>query len=394
MADKPFDRVVAYDLAVLKHEHLNRAYSQFDMTARELARVAAMKRSDNLSTSAYSTAPTGRQGFIGAGFMPTWVSGMNVRLLAGQGFQQDATTSTDINGIGGLDDLSTFKPLVLPANVDIAVPAADPTNPRIDLIEVRYNGRRADTESLVYLSDPTNGVLSSASYLMSYTYGLSAPDVGYVLDPASSTTAIGYKQGVAAGSPSAPSVSSGYIAVGYIAVGAGAVVLSDAYINDYRRVLGPRRVSVSLTKASGANGLISNVVIDAPPGVLARVVNNVTSGGARFNVLIMDWYSAFNGSQQALPVQVSAFPTAGLTLPYTTSQVTAYAYCNNRVFSGTDVTNLADAALTFPATLTRASTGIYRLYDLFVFHQRHAAGTIDHNIPTCRTTVTFDIPEV
>jgi len=394
MSDKAFDRVVGYDLAVYRHEHVNRQASQIDTTLRELIRQFMLRRSSNFSASTFVTSGANRNGFISTAFRPTWTGGMNLQLTAGVGFMIDATTTSDINSISGLDDLSALKPLVLPSSVTVAVPTADATHPRIDLIEVQHTGRRSDAESLTYLSDPTNGVLTSASFLTNFGWALSAADLGYVVSPASSTTAIGYKQGVAGASPSAPSVTSGYVAVGYVYVPAAAATLGDQYIYDRRPLVNPGTVRVALVKDAGTGGGFTLSSIDAPPGVEVRVVEG---SGARCDFVIYVVAPNAKAVYDALPAtKTLAHSVSVLQITAAPAEtVQAWSTADVRLLNGTDVTDLANASVTFPSVLTTAVDVDRYYYRIGVGLLRNNGTLVDfNNSYTNSVTVTFDIPYI
>jgi hypothetical protein len=317
---------------------------------------------------------------------------MNLQLTAGIGFIIDATTTSDIDSITGLDDLSALKPLVLPSSVTVAVPTADATHPRIDLIEVQQTGRRDNSESLVYLSNPTTGALTTASFLTNFGWAMSSADLGYVVSPASSTTAIGYKQGVAGASPSAPSVTSGYVAVGYVYVPALAASLGNQYIYDRRPLVNPGTVRVSLVKDAGTGGGFTLGSIDAPPGVEVRVVEGAAAN-CNFVVYVLApnakaVFDALTGSVQ-LAHSVSVMPIVGI--PAETVQACSIA--NVQLLSGSDVTDLANAAITFPTTLTTAVDVDRYCYRLSVSLLRNNGTLVDFNNSYANAvTVTLELP--
>lgn len=394
MADEAFDRVVAYDLSVLSHTHLNRLMSQFDVTVRELVRQFMLRRSSNFSDSTFLTTGTNRNGFIGPAFRPTWTGGMNLQLTAGIGFLIDATTTSDIDSVTGLDDLSALKPLVLPSSVTVAVPTADATHPRIDLIEVKQTGRRDNSESLVYLSNPTNGTLTTASFLTNFGWAMSASDLAYVTSPASSTTAIGYKTGVPGASPATPSVTSGYVAVGYVYVPAAAVSLGNQYVYDRRPLVNPGTVRVVLSKDAGTGGGLTLYSVDAPPGVEVRVVED-TGTKCAFKLYVI--------APNAKAVNDAMPSVKGLAHTVTVSQdaitpsetVQAKSAAGVTLLGGTDVTNLANAALTHPTALTTAIDIDRYYYYVSVSLMRNNATSVDFNLSNATlVTVTFDIPYI
>lgn len=393
MSDKPFDRVVAYDLAVLRHEHINRQASQVDTTFRELIRQLIVRRSGNFGDSSFSATAVSRQGFFNAAFRPTWSGGMNVQLFAGVGFLLSAAppTETDIDSVSGLDDMSVLKPVVLTEHVTVAVPTSGAL-PRIDLIEVTFARRRSDSESLSYLSDPTTGTLSTAGFLTNFGWGLSSSDLGYVSAPSNSTAYIGYKQGVENASPSAPSVTSGYTALCYIYVPAGLTTMANQYIYDRRPLIDPGTVRVTLTKDAGTGGGLTLHTLDAPPGVEVRVVED-TGTTCAFTVYVLapnakavyDAMPSVKGLAHSVTVSQDSFSPSETIQAKSAAGVT--------LLGSGDVADLANASLAHPTTLTTAIDLDRYCYYVSVSLLRNNATTVDFN-PTNATlvTVTLDLP--
>lgn len=267
MANKPFDRNVINTRERPLSSDINQAQSEIDYSIREVLDRLCLSRVSVLDDR--STAPF--TGFIGEALRvrPLSPLGLQVQLSSGLGFFYDAAAATAIGGVPNVDDLSRFKPLPLNSVVPIAVPAPDPTNPRIDIVEVRPNRRLLDTASRDVLNTAT-GQFDPTSIFKTLGWDLES-SVGTVVTPANSATAIGYKAGTPAAVPTAPPTSPGYVKIAEILVGAGVTTIDYNVIKDLRRLLYPLngvqvRVRVSQPTSVALAPTISDVV--APPGVI------------------------------------------------------------------------------------------------------------------------------
>lgn len=259
--DSAFDRVASYFLERASSKDWNRAQSQLDRALRDVVDQLTRGR-----TSTASSIGLGQSGFLADGFKvrPTNPVGLQVTLQPGLGFIYDAADiPTDIGGALELDDLSPMKPVLISALQTINVPAADPTNARIDIVEVKINRRLEDsilvgildTGSKTYVNTPKNKTLS---WLLN----------GQVTVNGSPALAINYKTGTPAGSPVAPATSAGYLKIAEVRVGAAAATLDSDVINDLRRA----RYSSGIIHGSAswlhtAAGPPTTLNVAAPAGV-------------------------------------------------------------------------------------------------------------------------------
>lgn len=271
MANKPFDRVILNDKERPVSRDINRLQSELDYGLREFARqnfAGKAALATNLSAV--------RSGFLGDSFYvdPDAPVGMSVVVRAGLGFQNDPGGSvSDIGGILGLDDRSLYKPLMLVANQTITgVPAADPANPRIDIVEVRYNRAVTDSEARDQLTLAT-GVFASVPLNKTLSFAL---DTLWSINGA---LAINYKTGIAAGVPVAPATSPGYIKIAEVDIPALSVSILASRIRDLRSMLFPGGVcNIGVRFVSALGGApYTNLTVAAPPGVLVATYN--PSGG-------------------------------------------------------------------------------------------------------------------
>lgn len=270
MADKSFDRVILNVRERPLSSDINRMASQHDRTLRDLlARYVQHRTSTSDPTS--QPPPTG---FIGDSYrvVPVAPAAMQVKLLAGQGFFFDAVSvPSAIGGVSGLDDLSAYKPLFLGADQVINVPASDPVNPRIDIVEVKYDRRTTDSSSRDIL-DPSSGAFGSATVNKTLTWFQD----GQV--SVNGSASINYKTGTPGGVPVAPTVSAGYVRIAQVRVNALVTTIADeGVIGDFRVLLYPHgmgqfscRVAMPFLDGGGAaQPTLSNVI--APPGVRIAV---------------------------------------------------------------------------------------------------------------------------
>jgi hypothetical protein len=195
---------------------------------------------------------------------------MQVSLSQGLGFHYDTIdTPTDIDGIADLDDLSRWKPIYSNAAVVLNVPAAPGApNTRIDIIEVKAYRRRADTDTRDILNVAT-GVFNPTNVLKTLAWDVQS-DIGYVVSPANSATAIGYKTGVAGSPGVVPATSPGYIKVAEIQVGSAVTTIDADKIVDARNMLFPSNVgTVAALLTTPVSGPLTPTLDDVacPPGI-------------------------------------------------------------------------------------------------------------------------------
>lgn len=276
MPNNAFDRTIINVRERPLSTDINQLQSQLDRVLRAQINKYFVGRASD-SSDAFNTPTVAR--FFGDSFKvraKNPVSGL-VEVTPGLGyFPNSADVPTAIDSIVGLDDLELMKPLVLNAAQSFTVPTADPTNPRIDIIEVKYNRDTGNPLSRDIL-DPTTGAFVSSTVDKTLTFTLDGL-TGSVVSPAGSTAAISYKKGVAAGSPTVPATTSGYVKIAEIRVAALATTFDDNVIGDFRRIAIPHNAFnffVQYTTAT-AGSPPTLVRTNAPPGVKVCVVNDVS----------------------------------------------------------------------------------------------------------------------
>lgn len=225
MAKNPFDRTIqnAREKALSKDRNIQ--FAQVDRSLRFFAKA--------LFAGSVGSPTTG---FLQNGLQAVESSpqALSVVLKSGLGFQNlPADVPTSIGGVEGLDDLESYKPLPLLADLTVPIATADVTNARIDIIEVRADRLKTDQQSREIYSNTTK-VFTPTDVDKTLEFLLDATKLGTVTSPANSTAAISVKQGIPAASPVVPTTTTGYVKIAEVAVAAGATTLANAVITDSR----------------------------------------------------------------------------------------------------------------------------------------------------------------
>lgn len=322
-------------------------------TLREMLRTYYRFRSANWTNGGGANTPDGTDatfGFIADGFRLYRASSVSVGVRAGVAFYRDVATLTSaVDGISGLEDSSSFKPIVLDVDAVFAIPAANTVNPRYDIIEVRTNRARDDFSGRDVLDVLTGDFLpDSVATNLDWSVDSSAG----VTTAAASTLALSYRRGTAAASPTVPSVTPGYIAIGYVYVGAnggGVVSVTDAEVMDYRKLAVPPAglpVTVRIQYVGGSAGGVveASTRVSAPPGITVVVVDDPGAAAAQFDVCFVGGPLS---EYEIVPVGVAAYTTSA-SITALTANVTDNGFA---AVSAGDVTDFADSAITSPAAL-------------------------------------------
>ena len=273
----------------LSDDH-NRAQSQLYRTMRGLQRLLFSRRA-NGSTPFTNDGGIAQSGFVWDGFKvdPASPAAMSVRLRAGVGYYDDgASAPTDIDGALATDDRESFKPLVLSATQALTVPAADPTNPRIDIVEVAYDLRAEQPTSVDIKAavPPFNFVPTVKNKILAWLQDgrVSVNGVGGGL------ARINYKTGTPAGSPTAPTVTAGYVKIAEVVVDAAVTTIAQNKIRDLRLLLAPGgqlRAAFRATIRGTTAGVGAPTILAAslPPGCSLAIWQTVLGGV--FNVALV-----------------------------------------------------------------------------------------------------------
>lgn len=229
MANGSFDRTIINPREKPLSSDINQAQSQLDRALR----LFMQELLADGSTGAL------REGFLNAGLKAVENSpaAMSVIVTKGVGFQDNSgLIATAIDGVVGLDDRESYKPVVLQDNHTFTVPTAPVApNTRIDIIEVQASYLTTDPSTRSILNE-TTGAFDPTSVNKIITWLLDGR-TGSVSAPSDSTQPLSYKVGVAANPGVAPATTSGYIKLCEIAVGSGVTTIVNANITDSRAVL-------------------------------------------------------------------------------------------------------------------------------------------------------------
>lgn len=287
MANNPFDRMILNPREKPLSRDINQAQSQLDYALRELARHVLAKRASNSSLGELAA-----DGFLANGFRaePAGAPDMTVTLKAGMAFMSAAAdVPSAIDGIVGLDDLSTYKPIMLMADLVFNVPTAPGAgNARIDIIEVKPN-RLVGNPNARLILDPDTGAFNPDTVNKTLAFVVDG-STGYVISPALSTVAVSYKQGVeaAAGAEVEPAVTTGYMQVARINVAESVTTISAGDIADRRKLLFPGGVAHfsatwNVTNPGGGN-VYTLLSLSAPPGIGLTMANLSLKAAGTFYV--------------------------------------------------------------------------------------------------------------
>lgn len=279
--NNPFDRTVLNLREKPISSDINQAQAQLDNAMRTVASKLFAKRT--APTSGGGEAFAAGTGFQADGFRVTPASpaSMVLTVTAGIGFQDvPADVPSAISGIVGLDDLCSYKPLVLVSPVTFTVPAAPGANSRIDIIEVRANRQVGNPTSRLVLN--SSGAFAPATVNKALSFALDG-STGFVADPANSTQAISYKTGTVAASPAVPATTPGYVKIAEVVVGTSVVTITGSALVDRRPLLYPGGVTLAsiryqlLWNAGAPTVAIRRIA--GPPGMVVTVDTKNHGGG-------------------------------------------------------------------------------------------------------------------
>lgn len=269
MADNPFSITpIGFMEKPVSSDH-NENASQEQRTLRDLWKARCGVRTANASSASKAISA-----FIGDGFrvVPSSPAALSFQVTPGYGFvQSPADTPTDIGApdILGLDDLSTFKPVLLqsPVTFNLVLPTAG--NSRIDIVEVKVDRRLENLTPRRQFDPGTEGFVPK-SYFKTLAYDLDGR-TGQVAAPASSVAGLSYKVGVEAALPVAPPTTLGYVKIAEIRSASGTVTVTGSLISDFRALHSPSGlVQASIRYQLLWNGGAPTAVIqsiNAPPSV-------------------------------------------------------------------------------------------------------------------------------
>jgi hypothetical protein len=323
---------------------VNGEASQINRTLRELLRYLLAGRASN---SVLTNAPA--TGFLGDSFRvgPESPAAMGVVVRAGYGFMDNLSdVAADIGGCLNLNDLSAYKPMFLGTSQSLTVPAADPSNPRIDIVEVKYDRRLTDNTSRDVLNTGTGA----------FDPTLVNKTLAWIQDGRTSlngSASINYKTGTPAGVPAAPSTSAGYVKIAEILVDAAATSIAENKIKDTRSLLFPNggfgrvtgRIRLAMT---GSPPAVTLDYLNAPPGVsVAFTTGYAGAGFARFATAYV-----IGGNITRVSAVAQATEEAGAA--YALNTELRSCEVNSSVFTIDSGSQTALAAATVPAAVAAA----------------------------------------
>lgn len=363
MANNPFDRTIINPREKPLSQDINTAQAQLDYGMRAIMRALFAQR---VSDSSSAAGPV--SGFLGDGFrvVPSSPNGMSVVVTHGIGFQDlTADTPSAIDSVLGLDDLSSYKPLLLLANTTIAVPTAPgPGEERYDIIEVRANRLKGNpTSRLVF--DPSTGAFNPDTVDKTLAFVVDG-SVGTVIDPAVSTAALSYKTGVPAAFPaSIPTTSPGYVKIAELYIVSGVASINNSHFSDWRKFLRPSGVLTASARIrvqwNGGSPIIHSVTgVVAPPGMQIAAL---AEPGVRASLTVWCIGGWFTGGNFQAQLHANSLLIGTATAEARVRDFTV------DVASGTDKSELATAT---PATTIQTRQMIARAYIDAV--ERDAAG--------------------
>ncbi len=253
-----------------------------------------------------SVAGNGSQlpvGAVGDGFKVDPGSGMHVQLRAGLHlFDGTSDVPTNINGCLNLNDTQPLKPGVLTGVESITVPTADPTNPRWDIVEVKYSRQVINPQSRGILNLGT-GVFDPTLVDKTMSFNLSG------LSTVNGAGPINYKTGTPAGSPAVPSTDAGYVRIGRVYVPAAAGSITSDLIIDDRRLLAPGGALrfAGSAKINHSTFAFQNVQLTAcPPGCDIAIFTY--SGSSTVGIQIVGPFPNIGASQFNGTIVWNVFP--------------------------------------------------------------------------------------
>jgi hypothetical protein len=345
MANNPWDQVILNVRERPLSTDMNQQWSQSARSLREMLKYLLGVR-----TAVANPTLAAGEGFLGDSFRvgPESPASMNIVVRAGYGFQNNgADVPVAIGSVTGLDDRSSYKPLVLNAAQTIAVPAADPTNPRIDIVEVAYDRYTTDSSSRDVLDTGTGQFVAT---LVNKT-------LAFLQDGRTSVNGaakINYKTGTPAGSPAAPSTTAGYIKIAEVLVDAAATSIAENKITDLRKLLFPNGIGMASGRvtmpATGVSLLPTLSNLQAPPGVDV-IARGVSVSGSQVEIAVR------------AGAQVAGFtPQASLLYLVTGSEFrhASITVTSSAVATSGDVAAYADAAVSAPVTQVAEGQPIFR----------------------------------
>lgn len=199
---------------------------------------------------------------FGDSFAVGFVDATHVSVNAGVGFQTDNTQ---------VDPEPTKRMMFLSALQNLVIAAADPANPRIDIVCIQ-NQRANGATTPRNFKDPVSGVVSAQNMVVETDWLAGLQVVA----------------GVPAGSPAAPAVPAGWIKLAQVTVAAVTGVAGAGSITDTRPMY--QRPSSSLNRRTAiASGTVGSddefIYIDATAGSVTETLPSAASCSGKVYVI-------------------------------------------------------------------------------------------------------------
>lgn len=260
-----------------------------------------------------------RNGFIGDGYKVRALSPaqMKVSVSPGLGYYFDPTVplvvATDAVApiYQGVMDLSPYRPLVLPEEVQYTVPTPPAAGQsRYDIIEVRPKRELADYDPILTFNVAALNWLPQAPAAF-LRYAIDPAEIGQKIwpDPAADKPMY-YVKGVAAatGTQVEPTPTPGYVTVGRILVTNGDVSIADTRLVDKRPPLGwlgvnsfSAEIEVTVGPAPGAIYVPTIISSEVPEGSYL-LFEGINDAAASLNVYFV------SGAFRSVTMEAHALP--------------------------------------------------------------------------------------
>ena len=355
MADQSFDTTIVNPLERPSAADLNQLQAQIYRTSRTQDRLQFGWD--------YSTAYSG---FLNLSFFVQNLTGTGMVLNMSRGigyFETVSSSSSDIGGVPGLDDLSSYKPVFLSADKAITVPSLLTAGKcRRDLIEVRWKRELTNNVSTdIYnpgtqLFSPVTLAKTMSCDLVGETVDVLEP--GEAVDP---NAYIVYRKGVEIAyvnddswlSAPIPATDSGFLAVAVVNVKTGDTAIPSSRVADARKLLSQgAQFTISGTATIGTSGgvqgaALSDVSLNVPPGMACAI----TKIAEYESVAEHEYLLTIIGPQVKglAPSFCIASPLPSANYPYM-PQVVFRNYNQNFATNDYLQTVISDASYTTPAT--------------------------------------------
>jgi hypothetical protein len=271
----PFDRCVINTRERPLSSDIDRGFSLVAQTLSELMDRLTQSRASFGDDTASQVASAG---FNGDGFKVRSIAtpAMQIRASQGLGWFFDPTADVSVGAQPGLDDRARLRPLVLPSDEVINVPAAPAGGTeRYDIVEVALGRLLTDQVSRNVLTAISPFVFNPTLVNKTMTFDLNGQS-GVVAAPSASTAPLSLKTGVVAptGTAVVPPTTAGYVKLAEIYVGGAVTAIQPNVIRDKRKLLAANAqfvVGVEFSVLNINTPVPSITALNAPPGVQVSV---------------------------------------------------------------------------------------------------------------------------